>query len=124
MATSSPWIILRSISGGRNLRFYRHNGAGKTTTLKAVPESSNIDEVRFSSRVYVKKQPIECKTRMAYNPDNPDLYLFMSGIKYLEFYCRRLSVGAEERRSELKKYADLFELTRDRRSRSPPTRTV
>jgi ABC-2 type transport system ATP-binding protein len=102
------------IRPGEIYGFIGHNGAGKTTTLKAVAGILQFDEGEILIKgISVKKQPIECKKRMAYIPDNPDLYLFMSGIKYLNFIADVFSVGAEEREERIKKYADLFELTAD-----------
>ena len=59
----------------------------------------------------IKEQPLECKKDIAYIPDNPDLYDFMSGIKYLNFIADIFDVGAEERAERIRKYADTFELT-------------
>ena len=59
----------------------------------------------------IKEQPLECKKDIAYIPDNPDLYDFMSGIKYLNFIADIFGVGAEERAERIRKYADTFELT-------------
>jgi len=102
------------IRPGEIYGFIGHNGAGKTTTLKAVAGILQFDEGEILVKgLSVKKQPIECKKRMAYIPDNPDLYLFMSGIKYLHFIADVYAVGAEERKARIKKYADLFELTGD-----------
>jgi ABC-2 type transport system ATP-binding protein len=102
------------IRPGEIYGFIGHNGAGKTTTLKAVAGILQFDEGEILVKgLSVKKKPIECKKRMAYIPDNPDLYLFMSGIKYLHFIADVYAVGAEERKARIKKYADLFELTKD-----------
>lgn len=102
------------IRPGEIYGFIGHNGAGKTTTLKAVSGILQFDEGEILIKgMSIKKQAIECKKIMAYIPDNPDLYLFMSGIKYLNFIADVYSVSAGEREQRIKKYADLFELTSD-----------
>ena len=63
--------------------------------------------------ISIKEDPIACKRMLAYIPDNPDIYEFMTGIKYLNFIADIFGVGAEERQERIKKYADLFELTKD-----------
>ncbi|MEG0832983.1 MAG: ABC transporter ATP-binding protein [Oscillospiraceae bacterium] len=94
--------------------FIGHNGAGKTTTIKACCgilqfDSGNI----FVDGISVREDPVECKKRMAYIPDNPELYGFMSGIKYLNFIADIYGVGKEERAERIHRYADEFELTSD-----------
>ena len=94
--------------------FIGHNGAGKTTTIKAVVGILQFDEGEITiDGVSVKDDPIACKKKIAYIPDNPDLYDFMSGIKYLNFVADIFGVSAEDRRERIKKYADMFELTDD-----------
>ncbi len=94
--------------------FIGHNGAGKTTTLKAVAGILRFDEGEiFIDGKSIQKQPIACKKEMAYIPDNPDLYDFMSGIRYLNFIADVFGVSAEDRRERIHRYADLFELTSD-----------
>ena len=92
--------------------FIGHNGAGKTTTLKSVAGILQFDagEIYINGKS-VKEQPLECKKEIAYIPDNPDLYDFMSGIKYLNFIADIFGVSAEDRAARIKKYADTFELT-------------
>lgn len=94
--------------------FIGHNGAGKTTTLKAAVGILDFDsgEILIDGRS-IKDDPIECKRRIAYIPDNPDLYEYMTGIKYLNFIADIYGVGAEERRADIAKYADALELTAD-----------
>lgn len=102
------------IRPGEIYGFIGHNGAGKTTTLKAAAGILQFDEGEILIKgMSLKQQPIECKKRMAYIPDNPDLYLFMSGIKYLHFIADVYAVGDEERKTRIQKYAELFELTGD-----------
>lgn len=100
------------IAPGEIYGFIGHNGAGKTTTLKSVAGILQFDagEIYINGKS-VKEQPLECKKEIAYIPDNPDLYDFMSGIKYLNFIADIFGVSAEDRASRIKKYADTFELT-------------
>ena len=94
--------------------FIGHNGAGKTTTLKSVAGILKFDEGRITINGYsVLDDPIKCKRELAYIPDNPDLYDFMSGIKYLNFIADIFGIKADARQEKIRKYADLFELTDD-----------
>ena len=103
-----------SIAPGEIYGFIGHNGAGKTTTLKSVAGILQFDEGEIKiDGVSVKDNPIACKKKIAYIPDNPDIYEFMSGIKYLNFIADIFAVGEKERQERIKKYADLFELTKD-----------
>ena len=102
------------IAPGEIYGFIGHNGAGKTTTLKSVVGILQFDEGEITiGGVSIKDDPIACKKQIAYIPDNPDLYDFMSGIKYLNFVADIFEVGAEERQGRIKKYADMFELIND-----------
>ncbi len=102
------------IEPGEIYGFIGHNGAGKTTTLKSVAGILQFDEGEIKiGGISVKEDPIACKKMLAYIPDNPDIYEFMTGIKYLNFIADIFGVGAEERQERIKKYADLFELTKD-----------
>ena len=95
-----------------------HNGAGKTTLMKMCvgildPDvNSDAGEI-FIDGISVMKDPLTCKKNIAYIPDNPDLYDFMSGIKYLNFIADVFGVSAEDRKERIRKYADLFEITDD-----------
>lgn len=94
--------------------FIGHNGAGKTTTIKSVVGILDFDKGDiFIDGKSIKKDAIECKKKMAYIPDNPDLYVFMTGIKYLNFIADIYDVSVKEREERIKKYADAFELTKD-----------
>lgn len=94
--------------------FIGHNGAGKTTTLKSVAGILGFDSGDILvCGVSVRKDPIACKQRLAYIPDNPDLYDFMTGIQYLNFIADIFGVDAAERQERIQKYGDLFELTSD-----------
>lgn len=102
------------IKAGEMYAFIGHNGAGKTTTIKSVCGLLNFDagEILIDG-VSIKENPIECKRKIAYLPDNPDLYEFMSGIKYLNFIADIYGVSKEERTEKIKKYAEMFGITKD-----------
>lgn len=102
------------IAPGEIYGFIGHNGAGKTTTIKACCGilQSDSGEV-YIDGVSVKENPIAAKAKLAYIPDNPDLYEFMTGIQFLNFIGDVFGVSAEDRRARIRKYADLFELTND-----------
>ena len=94
--------------------FIGHNGAGKTTTIKACTGLLNFDMGQiYIDGVSIKENPIECKRKIAYIPDNPDLYEFMSGIKYLNFISDIFGLSKEERDEKIEKYAGMFGLTDD-----------
>ena len=94
--------------------FIGHNGAGKTTTIKSCCGLLDFDSGDiYVDGISIKDDPIECKKRIAYIPDNPDLYEFMSGIKYLNFVGDIYGVKKDERFEKVKKYADMFEITND-----------
>ena len=102
------------IKPGEIYGFIGHNGAGKTTTLKAVVGILQFDEGEILiDGKSVRTAPLECKRDIAYIPDNPDLYDFMTGIKYLDFIADIFKVSETERKTRIRKYADLFELTAD-----------
>ena len=102
------------IAPGEIYGFIGHNGAGKTTTLKSVVGILQFDEGEITIDGHsVKAEPLACKRELAYIPDNPDLYDFMTGIKYLNFVADIFGVGAAERQARIRRYADAFELTDD-----------
>lgn len=102
------------IAPGTIYGFIGHNGAGKTTTLKACVGILDFDEGEILiDGVSVASDPIACKKKLAYIPDNPDLYDYMSGIKYLNFIADIFGVDSALRRERIAKYAELFELTDD-----------
>ena len=102
------------IAPGEIYGFIGHNGAGKTTTLKAVVGILPFEEGEITiNGTPIKADPLTCKRQLAYIPDNPDLYDYMTGSKYLNFIADIFGVGAEERQERIRKYADLFELTDD-----------
>ena len=100
------------IQAGEIYGFIGHNGAGKTTTIKACCGILKFDEGEiYVDGVSVKDKPLECKKMIAYLPDNPDIYGFMTGIEYLNFIADIFQVSAEDRQARIKKYGDIFELT-------------
>lgn len=102
------------IAPGEIYGFIGHNGAGKTTTIKSCCGILCFEEGEILvDGISVKENPIECKKRIAYIPDNPDMYEFLSGIAYLNFVSDIFGVSASDREERIKKYADLFELTSD-----------
>lgn len=102
------------IAPGEIYGFIGHNGAGKTTTLKSVVGILQFDAGEITiDGISIKENPLKCKRRFAYIPDNPDLYDYMTGIKYLNFIADIFGVGANERQARIRKYADAFELTAD-----------
>jgi ABC-2 type transport system ATP-binding protein len=102
------------INAGEICGFIGHNGAGKTTTIKAVSGILSFDEGEiYIGGKSVKKEPLECKRRTAYVPDNPDLYDFLSGIKYLNFIADVYGIAGSERQKRIHQYAEMFELTAD-----------
>ena len=103
-----------TISPGEICAFIGHNGAGKTTTIKSVCGLIQYDSGKiFVDGISVKDDPLACKSRTAYIPDNPDLYEFLSGIKYLNFIADVFSIPAGVRQERIHKYAEIFELTDD-----------
>ena len=102
------------IAPGEIYGFIGHNGAGKTTTLKAIAGILQFNEGDILvDGESVKKNPLSCKKKIAYIPDNPDLYEFMTGIKYLNFIADIFGVDEDKRQERIRKYADLFEITGD-----------
>ena len=102
------------IAPGEIYGFIGHNGAGKTTTLKSVVGIQQFDSGRITIGGHsIEDDPIACKKMLAYIPDNPDLYEFMTGIQYLNFIADIFGVEESARQERIRKYADLFELTTD-----------
>ena len=102
------------IQPGEIYGFIGHNGAGKTTTLKACAGILRFDTGDiFVDGISIKENPLECKRRMAYIPDNPDLYEFLSGIQYLNFVADIYGVPVAEREARIAEYSAALELTDD-----------
>ena len=97
---------------GEIFGFIGHNGAGKSTTLRCAVGILQFDEGSVSiDGTSLLEDPVKCKRELAYIPDNPDLYDFMSGFKYLNFVADVFAIPAAERAEKIRKYADLFEMT-------------
>ena len=102
------------IRQGEIYGFIGHNGAGKTTTLKSVAGIMQFDsgEILIDG-TSIQRDPIGCKKKMAYIPDNPDLYEFMTGMQYLNFVGDIFAIPADRRKQRIQELADTFELTGD-----------
>lgn len=102
------------IKPGEIYGFIGHNGAGKTTTLKSVVGILQFDagEILIDG-TSIKDDPLTCKRKIAYIPDNPDIYEYMTGIKYLNFIADIFGVPADVRTERIHKYSDMFEITGD-----------
>ena len=99
------------IADGEIFGFIGHNGAGKTTTIKCVVGILPFEKGEiYIDGMNIKDFPIECKMITAYIPDNPDLYEYLTGIQYLNFICDLYKIGQEERKNNIDKYANMFEL--------------
>ena len=94
--------------------FIGHNGAGKTTTLKSVAGILRFDAgaIRIAG-TSIRTDPLACKRKLAYIPDNPDLYDYMTGIQYLNFIANIFGVSAADRQVRIRELAERFELTND-----------
>ena len=102
------------IRPGEVYGFIGHNGAGKTTTLKACAGILQFEKGEiYVDGVSVRENPLACKQRIAYIPDNPDLYDFMTGIQFLNFIADIFGMDAATRQARIHRYADAFELTGD-----------
>ena len=103
-----------TVNAGEIVTLIGANGAGKTTTLKSVVGIQQFDSGRITIGGHsIQDDPIACKKMLAYIPDNPDLYEFMTGIQYLNFIADIFGVEESARQERIRKYADLFELTTD-----------
>ena len=102
------------IAPGEIFGFIGHNGAGKTTTLKACCGILHFDQGQiFVDGKSIQTDPIGCKRSMAYVPDNPDLYEFLTGIQYLNFTADIYGVGKKERTQRIRRYGELLGMTDD-----------
>ena len=101
-----------TVEAGDIYGFIGHNGAGKTTTIKCIVGIHDFDEGEILvDHMSVKANPLQCKSVMAYIPDNPDLYEYLTGIQYLNFIADIFHVSAEEREERIREEADAFEIT-------------
>lgn len=102
------------IAPGEIYGFIGHNGAGKTTTLKSAVGILQFDAGSISvDGIDLREDPLACKARLAYIPDNPDLYEFMTGIRYLNFIADIFKVDAATRQSRIRELGERLELTAD-----------
>ena len=100
------------VKGGEIFAFIGHNGAGKTTLIKSIVGIHDFDEGEILiNGKSIKKEPIECKKIMAYVPDNPELYENMKAIDFINFICDMYDVSASTREKNIKKFAEMFEMT-------------
>lgn len=100
------------VEAGDIYGFIGHNGAGKTTTIKCIVGIHDFDEGTITiDGISVKENPIGCKAKLAYIPDNPDLYEYLTGIQYLNFIADIFEIPKAERELRIKREADAFELT-------------
>lgn len=95
-----------TVQTGQICAFIGHNGAGKTTTLKAIAGILNFEqgEIKIDG-IDVKQSPLEAKQILAYLPDNPDLYDYLTGIEYLNFIANIFKLSTEERKAKIENYA-------------------
>lgn len=104
--------ISLEVNPGEIFAFIGHNGAGKTTTIKAIVGILDFTEGDILiDGISIKDNPIACKEKIAYIPDNPDIYESLKGIQYLNFIADIYKVSKEDREREIKKYAEIFEIT-------------
>jgi ABC-2 type transport system ATP-binding protein len=102
------------IAPGEIYGFIGHNGAGKTTTLKACAGILPFEEgqIRIGG-LDIQADPLACKQQMAYIPDNPDLYEFMTGIRFLNFIGDVFRVEPTVRRERIHQYAEMLGIEGD-----------
>ncbi|MFP3154667.1 ABC transporter ATP-binding protein [Lachnospiraceae bacterium ZAX-1] len=102
-----------TVEAGDIYGFIGHNGAGKTTTIRAIVGVMEFDdgEILIAGNS-IKEKPVACKSVMAYIPDNPDLYEYLSGIQYLNYIGDMFSISRFDREARIQKYADLLEITK------------
>lgn len=102
------------IQPGEIYGFIGHNGAGKTTTIKSACGILQYDRGEiYVDGISIREDPLACKAKIAYIPDNPDLYEFMTGIQFLNFVSDIFSVSAKDRQERIRRFGDAFELTED-----------
>ena len=102
------------VGNGEIFAFIGHNGAGKTTLIKAIVGIHDFDEGEILiNGKSISKEPVACKKEMAYVPDNPELYENMRAIQYINFICDMYEVDLEKRKKNIKKYAEMFEISQN-----------
>lgn len=103
-----------TVEAGDLYGFIGHNGAGKTTTIRSIAGVLDFEEGEILIDGHsIQKDPVECKRHIAYIPDNPELYEYLTGIQYLNFIGDIFKIGKEDRKTRIQKYADLFEITKN-----------
>lgn len=102
------------VGDGEIFAFIGHNGAGKTTLIKAIMGIHDFDEGEILiNGKSIAKEPVACKKEMAYVPDNPELYENMRAIQFINFICDMYEVDLEKRNKNIKKYAEMFEVSQN-----------
>lgn len=102
------------VGDGEIFAFIGHNGAGKTTLIKAIMGIHDFDEGEILiNGKSIAKEPVACKKEMAYVPDNPELYENMQAIQFINFICDMYEVDLEKRNKNIKKYAEMFEMSKN-----------
>ena len=102
------------VGDGEIFAFIGHNGAGKTTLIKAIMGIHDFDEGEILiNGKSIAKEPVACKKEMAYVPDNPELYENMRAIQFINFICDMYEVDLEKRNKNIKKYAEMFEMSQN-----------
>lgn len=100
------------VKAGDIFGFIGHNGAGKTTTIRSIVGALDFEEGEINiGNISIKENPVLCKSMMAYIPDNPDIYEFLTGIQYLNFIGDIFKINKSERKNLIVKYAEIFELS-------------
>ena len=102
------------VADGDIFAFIGHNGAGKTTLIKAMVGIHDFDdgEILINGKS-IKKEPVACKKEIAYVPDNPELYENMKAVQFIDFICDMYEVSPERREKNIKRYAEMFEMTKN-----------
>ena len=104
--------ISLTVKDGEIFAFIGHNGAGKTTTIKSIVGILEFEEGDILiDGISIKKDPLKCRSEIAYIPDNPDIYESLTGIQYLNFIADIFNVSKSDRENLIKYYADKFEIT-------------
>ena len=100
-----------TVNDGDIFAFIGHNGAGKTTLIKSIVGIHDFDEGDILiDGISIKDNPVECKKKMAFVPDNPETYEHMKAIDYINFICDMYETPTDIREKNIKKYAELFEM--------------
>ena len=103
-----------SVRPGEIVGFIGHNGAGKTTTIRAIAGVLGFEEGEILiDGKSIRRDPIGCKKVLAYVPDNPDLYEYLTGMQYLNFLCDVFGVSAKLREKRIREYAQMFEFEKN-----------